>query len=71
MLYPADKYYYLTQSGCLSDPSLNDKEDYLNVIVRYFKYLTLFEPEFFETSQNHRKVFNYKPNFGLAKMDVP
>ena len=41
MLYPADKYYYLTQSGCLSDPSLNDKEDYLNVIVRFFEYVLM------------------------------
>jgi len=35
MLYPPEKYYYLTQSGCISDPSLNDKQDYQNVVVSY------------------------------------
>ncbi|XP_057292691.1 unconventional myosin-X-like isoform X2 [Hydractinia symbiolongicarpus] len=31
-LYPPEKYYYLSQSGCISDASINDVQDYQNVV---------------------------------------
>ena len=37
-LYPAEKYHYLSQSGCFSDPTLDDQRDYLNVIVSNTKF---------------------------------
>ncbi|EDO44785.1 predicted protein [Nematostella vectensis] len=32
-LYPIQKYHYLQQSGCVSDPSINDKEDFNRVLA--------------------------------------
>ena len=33
-LWPPKKYYYLSQSGCVSDPTINDEEDFKRVEVR-------------------------------------
>lgn len=32
----ADGYYYLKQSGCISDPTIDDKQDFNNVLVRLY-----------------------------------
>ena len=64
-LYPAEKYHYLSQSGCFSDPTLDDQQDYLNVIVSNteFDFVTSFVgiyiidtlfPTFTETFRSHR-----------------
>jgi hypothetical protein len=34
VLYPVEKYHYLKQSKCVSDPSINDKEDFQKVLVK-------------------------------------
>ena len=33
LLNSPEKYHYLKQSGCYGDPSINDKEDFNNVMV--------------------------------------
>ena len=41
LLYPPEKYYYLRQSGCIQDPSINDKADFQEVLVRSKRQLDL------------------------------
>ena len=38
-LYNPNGYYYLKQSGCISDPTIDDKQDFMDVLVRYFHCL--------------------------------
>ena len=33
-LLPAEKYHYLNQSGCIVDPTIDDKSDFFKVLVR-------------------------------------
>ena len=33
MIGTPDKYHYLRQSGCIEDPTINDKEIYQSIIV--------------------------------------
>ena len=35
LLNAPEKYHYLKQSGCYGDPSINDKEDFNNVLVHH------------------------------------
>lgn len=37
LLNSPEKYHYLKQSGCYGDPSINDKEDFNNVMVCQLK----------------------------------
>ena len=32
-LYNPSGYYYLKQSGCITDPTIDDRQDFLNVLV--------------------------------------
>ena len=34
-------YYYLKQSGCISDPTIDDKQDFANVLVSHLSFLSV------------------------------
>ena len=38
-LMEPEKFYYLSQSGCVSDPTINDVRDFNNVSTHMYTYI--------------------------------
>ena len=56
LLNAPEKYHYLKQSGCYGDPSINDVEDFNNVLV-----WIILNASFYPSFYNSISCLNAKP----------